>query len=58
MADLLKDLDFFDLDELLGPEERMVRNTVRQFVQREILPTIERNFANETFPKELIPQMA
>jgi glutaryl-CoA dehydrogenase len=58
MADLLKDLDFFDLDEMLGPEERMVRDTVRQFVQRQVLPTIEQNFASETFPKDLVPQMA
>jgi len=58
MADLLRDLDFFDLDEMLGHEERMVRDTVRQFVQREVLPKIERNFASETFPKELVPQMA
>ena len=36
----------------------MTRDTVRQFVQREVLPTIERNFANETFPLELVPQMA
>jgi glutaryl-CoA dehydrogenase len=54
----LKDLDFFDLDEMLGHEERMVRDTVRQFVQREVLPSIERNFASETFPKQLVPQMA
>ena len=58
MADLLKDLDFFDLDSMLGHEERMVRDTVRQFVQREVLPSIERNFASETFPTELVPQMA
>ena len=58
MADSLKDLDFFDIDEMLGPEERMVRDTVRQFVQREVLPTIERNFASETFPREIVPQMA
>ena len=58
MADSLKDLDFLDLDEMLGPEERMVRDTVRQFVQREVLPTIERNFASETFPNEIVPQMA
>lgn len=58
MADLLKDLDFFNLDEMLSHEERMVRDTVRQFVQREVLPSIERHFANETFPKELVPRMA
>ncbi len=58
MADLMKDLDYFDLDEFLSSEERMTRNTVKQFVQREVLPTIEQHFANETFPRELIPQMA
>jgi glutaryl-CoA dehydrogenase len=58
MADLLKDLDFLNLEELLGPEERMVRDTVRQFVQREVLPTIERNFAEEKFPLELVARMA
>ena len=58
MADLLRDLDFFQLDEMLGPEERMVRDTVRQFVRREVLPSIEHNFATESFPRQLIPQMA
>src|SRR5512137_2056242 len=58
MADLLKDLDFFYLDEFLTPEERMTRDTVKQFVQREVLPTVERDFANESFPTNLIPQMA
>jgi glutaryl-CoA dehydrogenase len=58
MAELLKDLDYFDLDEFLTSEEKMTRNTVKQFVQREVLPNIERHFANETFPREIIPQMA
>jgi glutaryl-CoA dehydrogenase len=58
MAELLKDLDYFDLDEFLTSEEKMTRNTVKQFVQREILPNIEQHFANETFPREIIPQMA
>ena len=58
MPELLKDLDYFDLDEFLTSEEKMTRNTVKQFVQREILPNIEQHFANETFPREIIPQMA
>jgi glutaryl-CoA dehydrogenase len=58
MADLLRDLDYFQLDELLTPEERMTRNTVKQFVEREVLPQVERHFANETFPLELMPRMA
>jgi glutaryl-CoA dehydrogenase len=58
MAELLKDLDFYHLDELIGQEEKMARDAVRQFVQREVIPDVERHFANETFPLELIPRMA
>ncbi len=58
MADLLKDLDFYHLDDLIGQDEKMARDAVRQFVQREVIPDVERHFANETFPLELIPRMA
>src|SRR5216683_771031 len=58
MAELLKDLDYFNIDELLTSEEKMTRQTVKQFVEREILPTIESSFADETFPANLIPKMA
>jgi glutaryl-CoA dehydrogenase len=58
MPDLLKDLDFFNLDEFLTSEERMIRDTVKRFVAREVLPNIEQHFAEESFPRDLIPQMA
>jgi len=58
VADLLKDLDFYHLDELLSPEEKMTREAVRQFVQREVIPNVERHFQNESFPTELVPRMA
>src|SRR3984893_16832897 len=58
MAGAINDLDFFQLDDMLGPEEKMTRQAVRNFVQREVLPDIERHFAEETFPRELIPRMA
>jgi glutaryl-CoA dehydrogenase len=58
MADFIRDLDFFQLDEWLGPEEKMTREAVRRFVQREVLPSVERHFADETFPLELVPAMA
>ena len=58
MAESLKDLDFFNLDELLGAEERMTRDSVRQFLQREVIPEIERHFANGTFPREIVPKLA
>jgi len=58
MSELLNDLDFFGLDDLLSSEEKMTRATVKQFVDREVLPTIERHFAGETFASELVPRMA
>jgi len=58
MSDTLIDLDFYNLDELLSPEDRMTRTSVRQFVQREVMPNVERHFAGESFPLELIPKLA
>lgn len=53
-----KGIDFLRIDELLSDEERMVRDTVRRFVEERVIPTIEKHFENATFPKELIPEMA
>jgi len=58
MADTLTDLDFYNLDELLSPEDQMTRNSVRQFVQREVMTNVERHFAGESFPLDLIPKIA
>jgi glutaryl-CoA dehydrogenase len=58
MAAFIRDLDFYHLDEWLKPEEKMTRDAVRRFVQREMLPCVERHFADETFPLELVPTMA
>ncbi len=58
MSDFLKDLDFYRLEELLSPEEKMTRQAVRQFVQREVVPEVERHFAGESFPLALVPRMA
>ena len=37
-------VDFYDLNELLTEEERMVRDTVRAFVDAKILPTISHHY--------------
>jgi glutaryl-CoA dehydrogenase len=58
MAGVLADLDFYNLDELLSPEDKMTRDSVRQFVQREVMPNVERHFAGESFPLDLIPKLA
>jgi glutaryl-CoA dehydrogenase len=50
--------DFYAMDTLLSEEERMIRDTVRDFVSDKVMPVIEKHFREATFPKELIPQMA
>ena len=49
--------DFLGLDALLTPEERLVRDTTRQFVADRILPDVAEWFEAGTFPKELAKEM-
>lgn len=49
--------DFFNLDDLLTEDERMVRDTVRDFVDKEYLPIITEHYRNGTFPNEIIPKL-
>jgi len=58
MPSQIRHLDFYHLDECLSSEEKMTRDAVRRFVEREVLPVIEHHFANETFPADLTPMMA
>jgi glutaryl-CoA dehydrogenase len=51
-------LDFYALDEELSSEERLVRDTVRRFVDDEIIPIISQHFQAGTFPMELVPKFA
>jgi glutaryl-CoA dehydrogenase len=51
-------VDFYRMDDLLTDEERMVRDTVRRFVDEKVLPIIDKHFEDGTFPTELIPQIA
>jgi glutaryl-CoA dehydrogenase len=51
-------VDYFDLDSLLSEEERMIRDTVREWVDDNLMPVIEEAYIERKFPRELIPQMA
>ena len=50
--------DLYNIDHLLSEEERMVRDTVRQFVRSRVLPTIGAHFEAGTFPRDLVPEVA
>ena len=49
--------DFLQIDVLISPEERLVRDTVREFVGNHITPYAGKWFADGVFPRELIAQM-
>jgi glutaryl-CoA dehydrogenase len=50
-------VDYYGLDELYTDEERMVRDTVRAFVEAEVLPIAARCFREGTFPRALITKI-
>ncbi|MFH1194071.1 MAG: acyl-CoA dehydrogenase family protein [bacterium] len=50
-------VDYYNLEELLSEDEILVRNTVREFTEEEVIPIIEKNYRKGTFPTELIPKM-
>ncbi len=51
-------VDYLDLDAHLSDEERLIRDTVRQFVDDKILPIIEECHRDGTFPMQVVPEMA
>ncbi len=50
--------DYYQLDELLTEEHKLIRDTVRQYVKRELSPIIEDYAQRATFPSHIIPGLA
>ena len=51
-------VDYMEIDSLFSDQERLVRQTVRQFVEKEVVPHIEEWNREAKFPMHLVPQMA
>jgi glutaryl-CoA dehydrogenase len=52
-------LDLYRVEDEFAPEERLARDTVREFVDREFLPRVVEHVRQDgSFPVELVPQMA
>lgn len=51
-------VDYFNIDSLLSEDERMIRDSVREFVDEQVIPIIEDYNREAKFPMELIPKMA
>jgi glutaryl-CoA dehydrogenase len=53
-TDLFESPDYYLLDELLTEEHKLVRNSVRDWVKKEVSPIIEDYAQRAEFPKQLI----
>ncbi|APG60452.1 acyl-CoA dehydrogenase family protein [Christiangramia salexigens] len=56
--DLFQSPDYYNLDELLSDEHKMVRDATREWVKREVSPIIEEAAQEAKFPKQLINGLA
>ena len=54
---ILDPLDLLGLDDELSPDERLLRDTVRDFVRKRVLPQVGDWFERGIFPKEIAPEL-
>ncbi|MEO5787772.1 acyl-CoA dehydrogenase family protein [Gelidibacter sp.] len=56
--DLFQAPDYYNIDELLNDEHRLVRDAAREWVKREVSPIIEDYAQKAEFPKQIINGLA
>jgi len=56
--DLFEAPDYYNIDELLTDEHKLVREAARQWVKREVSPIIEEYAQKAEFPKQIIGGLA
>jgi glutaryl-CoA dehydrogenase len=56
-ATAIRPTDFLDTDALLSDEERLIRDTIRQFVQERVVPHVGEWFEHGTLPRELATEL-
>ena len=56
--DLFEAPDYYNLDELLTDEHKLVRNAAREWVKRDVSPIIEEYAQKAEFPKQIIGGLA
>src|SRR5258705_2446547 len=56
-TDVFQSPDYFQLDELLTEEQKLVRESVRSYVKKEISPIIEDYAQRAEFPQQIVKQL-
>lgn len=51
-------LDFYNVDSFLTPEQRQIRDTIRDFVDERVAPMIDAAWLEGRFPSELTAELA
>ncbi|HUZ57768.1 MAG TPA: acyl-CoA dehydrogenase family protein [Hanamia sp.] len=57
LQDLFQSPDYFNVDELLTDEHKLIRESVRNYVKKEISPIIEGYAQKAEFPKQIVKQL-
>ncbi len=55
--DLFQSPDYFNVDELLTDEHKLIRESVRNYVKKEISPIIEDYAQKAEFPQQIVKQL-
>lgn len=55
--DLFQSPDYFNVDELLTDEHKLIRESVRSYVKKEISPIIEDYAQRAEFPEQIVKQL-
>jgi glutaryl-CoA dehydrogenase len=50
-------VDYFNLDDVFDKDDILVRDTIREFVDDNVIPIIEKHNRECTFPMDLVPKM-
>jgi glutaryl-CoA dehydrogenase len=56
-TDSFQSPDYYLVDDLLSEEQKMVRDTVRNYVKKEISPIIEDYAQRAEFPVQIVKQL-
>ncbi|HMJ47484.1 MAG TPA: acyl-CoA dehydrogenase family protein [Ferruginibacter sp.] len=56
-SDTFQSPDYFNVDELLSEEHKLIREAVRAYVKKEISPIIEDYAQRAEFPKQIVQQL-
>lgn len=56
-TDFFQSPDYYLLDELLTDEQKLIRETVRNYVKKDISPIIEDYAQRTEFPQQIVPQL-